>query len=315
MPPAGRSACRTARWATPRSVTRTSARAGWCARISSRIDDDLESGAFFQNPVLVDACRRARGAALHLLGLVSDGGVHSHVRHLRGLLELASRERVEQVHVHAFTDGRDTSPTGGAGLPRGYPRRRHRLRALLRHGSRPPVRPRQARLRRDRPRDRRARRRRGRGRARPLRGGGDRRVHPADRDRRPGPRPHPGRGHGHLLQLPARPRPRAGACARRSRLRGVRPRAGAAAAVLRPDDRVRRGHPRPGGVRGRAAHRRAGIDPGRGRDRPGARRRDREVRPRDLLLRRRVGAPPARARPGSSSPRGATSPPTTALQA
>jgi 2,3-bisphosphoglycerate-independent phosphoglycerate mutase len=86
-----------------------------------RIDDDLESGAFFANPVLVDACRRARGSALHLLGLVSDGGVHSHIRHLRGLLELASREGVEHVHVHAFTDGRDTSPTGGAGYLEGLP--------------------------------------------------------------------------------------------------------------------------------------------------------------------------------------------------
>ena len=86
-----------------------------------RIDDDLESGAFFANPVLVDACRRARGAALHLMGLVSDGGVHSHVHHLRGLLELASREQVERVHVHAFTDGRDTSPTGGAGYLEGIP--------------------------------------------------------------------------------------------------------------------------------------------------------------------------------------------------
>ena len=86
-----------------------------------RIDDDLESGAFFANPVLVDACRRARGAALHLLGLVSDGGVHSHVRHLHGLIELAARERVERVHVHAFTDGRDTSPTGGAGFLEGIP--------------------------------------------------------------------------------------------------------------------------------------------------------------------------------------------------
>jgi 2,3-bisphosphoglycerate-independent phosphoglycerate mutase len=86
-----------------------------------RIDDDLESGAFFENPVLVDACRGARGAALHLLGLVSDGGVHSHVRHLRGLLELASREQVDEVYVHAFTDGRDTSPTGGAGFLEGIP--------------------------------------------------------------------------------------------------------------------------------------------------------------------------------------------------
>jgi 2,3-bisphosphoglycerate-independent phosphoglycerate mutase len=86
-----------------------------------RIDDDLDSGAFYENPVLADACRRARGSALHLLGLVSDGGVHSHVRHLRGLIELASREGVERVHVHAFTDGRDTSPTGGAGYLDGIP--------------------------------------------------------------------------------------------------------------------------------------------------------------------------------------------------
>jgi 2,3-bisphosphoglycerate-independent phosphoglycerate mutase len=86
-----------------------------------RIDDDLESGAFYENPVLVDACQRARGSALHLLGLVSDGGVHSHVRHLRGLIELASRQDVEHVHVHAFTDGRDTSPTGGAGYLEGIP--------------------------------------------------------------------------------------------------------------------------------------------------------------------------------------------------
>jgi 2,3-bisphosphoglycerate-independent phosphoglycerate mutase len=86
-----------------------------------RIDDDIESGAFFENPVLVDACRKARGSALHLLGLVSDGGVHSHLRHLRALIELASREGVEHVHVHAFTDGRDTSPHGGVEYLDGLP--------------------------------------------------------------------------------------------------------------------------------------------------------------------------------------------------
>ena len=80
-----------------------------------RIDDDIESGAFFRNPVLVEACHRGRAGALHLLGLVSDGGVHSHLRHLHALQELAVREGVEHVCVHAFTDGRDTSPTGGAG--------------------------------------------------------------------------------------------------------------------------------------------------------------------------------------------------------
>ena len=86
-----------------------------------RIDDDIESGAFFENAVLVDACRQARGSALHLLGLVSDGGVHSHLRHLRALIELARREGVEHVHVHAFTDGRDTSPHGAVEYLDGIP--------------------------------------------------------------------------------------------------------------------------------------------------------------------------------------------------
>jgi 2,3-bisphosphoglycerate-independent phosphoglycerate mutase len=86
-----------------------------------RIDDDIGSGAFFENAVLVDACRQARGSALHLLGLVSDGGVHSHLRHLRGLIELAHREGVEHVHVHAFTDGRDTSPHGAVEYLDGIP--------------------------------------------------------------------------------------------------------------------------------------------------------------------------------------------------
>jgi 2,3-bisphosphoglycerate-independent phosphoglycerate mutase len=79
-----------------------------------RISDDVASGAFFENEVLVDACRR--GSALHLMGLVSDGGVHSHIDHLLALVELTRREGVEHVHVHAFTDGRDVSPTSGAGF-------------------------------------------------------------------------------------------------------------------------------------------------------------------------------------------------------
>ena len=81
-----------------------------------RIDEDVESGAFFENPVLVDACRGVGSHALHLMGLVSDGGVHSHIGHLQALLELARRQGVERVHVHAFTDGRDVSPTSGAGF-------------------------------------------------------------------------------------------------------------------------------------------------------------------------------------------------------
>ena len=77
-----------------------------------RIDVALRDGSFFENPALVAAMEQARrpGAALHLLGLLSDGGVHSHERHLWGLLEMARRQGVNRVFVHAFTDGRDTPP-------------------------------------------------------------------------------------------------------------------------------------------------------------------------------------------------------------
>jgi 2,3-bisphosphoglycerate-independent phosphoglycerate mutase len=77
-----------------------------------RVDLALSDGSFFENPALVEAAERARrpGATLHLMGLLSDGGVHSHERHLFGLLELARRRKVPRVRVHAFTDGRDTPP-------------------------------------------------------------------------------------------------------------------------------------------------------------------------------------------------------------
>jgi 2,3-bisphosphoglycerate-independent phosphoglycerate mutase len=83
-----------------------------------RIDKAIEDGSFFENSALAGAFRRAkdRGAGVHLLGLASYGGVHSHVNHLRGLLELARREGMEErTFVHAFTDGRDVSPTSAAG--------------------------------------------------------------------------------------------------------------------------------------------------------------------------------------------------------
>ncbi len=77
-----------------------------------RIDLALRDGSFFENPALTAAAEHARrrGATLHLMGLVSDGGVHSHERHLEGLLALAARAGVKRVRVHAFTDGRDTPP-------------------------------------------------------------------------------------------------------------------------------------------------------------------------------------------------------------
>lgn len=82
-----------------------------------RIFRSIRDGSFYRHPVLLEVVGRARepGRALHLLGLLSDGGVHSHQEHLYALLELARREGVERVFVHAFMDGRDTPPTSGAG--------------------------------------------------------------------------------------------------------------------------------------------------------------------------------------------------------
>ena len=82
-----------------------------------RINKAIEDGSFFENEALVAAFERARerGGEVHLLGLVSYGGVHSHIDHLRALVELGRRQGMEQrTHVHAFTDGRDVSPTSAA---------------------------------------------------------------------------------------------------------------------------------------------------------------------------------------------------------
>ncbi len=78
----------------------------------TRISKAIRDGDFFKNPVLLAAMQDARdkGKALHLLGLVSDGGVHSHIEHLFALLELAKRCGLHQVFVHAFLDGRDVGP-------------------------------------------------------------------------------------------------------------------------------------------------------------------------------------------------------------
>ena len=81
-------------------------------RISKSIDD----GDFFQNPAYVhamDACKEKR-SALHLMGLLSDGGVHSHIDHLFALMQMAKDRGLERVYIHAFLDGRDVSPTSGA---------------------------------------------------------------------------------------------------------------------------------------------------------------------------------------------------------
>ncbi len=82
----------------------------------TRIDLAIEDRSIFDNEVLVTAARHAQTSRLHLMGLFSDGGVHSHINHLIALCELANREGLsrEQVCIHAFTDGRDTDPHGAA---------------------------------------------------------------------------------------------------------------------------------------------------------------------------------------------------------
>ena len=81
----------------------------------TRIDKSIQEGEFFTNQALVAAMSRcADRHALHLVGLVSQGGVHSHLRHLLALVELARRQRIERLFVHVLTDGRDTAPTAGA---------------------------------------------------------------------------------------------------------------------------------------------------------------------------------------------------------
>lgn len=83
----------------------------------TRITKEIEDGDFFKNEALLKAVTNAKeqNSALHLFGLMSDGGVHSHLTHVFGLLELAKREGLSKVFVHCFLDGRDTPPTGGKG--------------------------------------------------------------------------------------------------------------------------------------------------------------------------------------------------------
>lgn len=86
----------------------------------TRIDTAIATGEFFGDATLLRAMRHAAegesgGRALHLIGLVSDGGVHSHQRHLHALLKMAAEQGLKRVFIHAFMDGRDTLPTSGLG--------------------------------------------------------------------------------------------------------------------------------------------------------------------------------------------------------
>lgn len=83
-----------------------------------RINVAIREGSFAKNPALLAAIHKARDTQmpLHLLGLVSDGGVHSHLKHLKAIVSICQQEGLKQVYIHAFTDGRDCDPKSGLGF-------------------------------------------------------------------------------------------------------------------------------------------------------------------------------------------------------
>ena len=84
----------------------------------TRITKSISDGDFFANPAFLSAIESVKKnhGKLHLMGLTSNGGVHSHITHLFALIELAKREGLDNVYVHCYMDGRDVSPTSGAGF-------------------------------------------------------------------------------------------------------------------------------------------------------------------------------------------------------
>ena len=83
----------------------------------TRITKEIQDGDFFKNEALLTAMKNAKenDSAIHFMGLLSDGGVHSHITHLFGLLQMAKNEGLKKVYVHCFLDGRDTPPASGKG--------------------------------------------------------------------------------------------------------------------------------------------------------------------------------------------------------
>jgi 2,3-bisphosphoglycerate-independent phosphoglycerate mutase len=79
----------------------------------TRVDQLIASGEFFRQPLLLEAMERGRAHQLHIMGLASDGGVHSHLEHLYALVRMARENKVEKIFVHCFMDGRDTPPESG----------------------------------------------------------------------------------------------------------------------------------------------------------------------------------------------------------
>ena len=81
----------------------------------TRITKSINDGDFFENEALLNACENClkNDSDMHVMGLLSDGGVHSHIEHLYAIIELAKRKNVKNVYIHCFLDGRDVSPTSG----------------------------------------------------------------------------------------------------------------------------------------------------------------------------------------------------------
>src|SRR5437899_10404923 len=82
----------------------------------TRVNESIKDGTFYQNPALLKAIEHVKknGSRLHICGLLGNGGVHAHSSHLEALLHLAQMHDIDEVYIHSFTDGRDSSPTGGA---------------------------------------------------------------------------------------------------------------------------------------------------------------------------------------------------------
>ena len=87
-------------------------------QILPKMSQEIRNGKFFENKVYIKAMEdaKAAGKPLHVMGLLSDGGVHSHIEHIFGILDMAKRRGLERVYVHCFLDGRDVPPTSGAGF-------------------------------------------------------------------------------------------------------------------------------------------------------------------------------------------------------
>ena len=87
-------------------------------QILPKMTQEIQNGKFFRNEVYIKAMEdaKANGKALHIMGLLSDGGVHSHLTHIFAILDMAKQRGVEQVFVHCFLDGRDVPPTSGSGF-------------------------------------------------------------------------------------------------------------------------------------------------------------------------------------------------------